>query len=141
VQVIINFLPVGHTHEDIDGMFGCFSAKLKTKVIVTIPEVGNWSTARTCTVHAVTDAHTRTQQAEVLKEAFHKHIGAHEENKAQRHSVDVLYVREVADMRRQLEPIAVNLLPPPRLSRSTCSSPRTPDCISHFRSRLTSSAA
>lgn len=38
-DVVVNFLPVGHTHEDIDGMFGCFARRLRVNVSVTIPEL------------------------------------------------------------------------------------------------------
>ena len=35
-EVILSFLPVGHTHEDIDQMFSKFSAYLKGHDAITI---------------------------------------------------------------------------------------------------------
>ena len=37
IQVKIGFLPVGHTHEDIDQLFSCISRKLKHSNALTIP--------------------------------------------------------------------------------------------------------
>ena len=36
-QVKISFLPVGHTHEDIDQLFSCISRCLKHTNIITLP--------------------------------------------------------------------------------------------------------
>ena len=38
-QVKLGFLPVGHTHEDIDQLFSCISRRLKHKSAVTIPGI------------------------------------------------------------------------------------------------------
>ena len=38
-QIKLSFLMVGHTHEDIDGMFGCFSKKLKRQNATTRDEL------------------------------------------------------------------------------------------------------
>ena len=37
MQVKIGFLPVGHTHEDIDQLFSCISRRLKHRNAMTIP--------------------------------------------------------------------------------------------------------
>ncbi len=37
LQVKIGFLPVGHTHEDIDQLFSCISRRLKHTNVLTIP--------------------------------------------------------------------------------------------------------
>ena len=37
MQVKAGFLPVGHTHEDIDQLFSCISRKLKHSNVLTIP--------------------------------------------------------------------------------------------------------
>ena len=47
--VEVGFLPVGHTHEDIDGMYGILSAKLMRKDIFSLPEI--MDTYRTCEDH------------------------------------------------------------------------------------------
>lgn len=37
VQVKMGFLPVGHTHEDIDQLFSCVSRYLQRHSVLTIP--------------------------------------------------------------------------------------------------------
>ena len=43
----MGFLPVGHTHEDIDQLFSCISRQLKHRNALTIP--GNYSKWLQCT--------------------------------------------------------------------------------------------
>ena len=38
-QVKLSFLPVGHTHEDVDQMFSCFSPKLAKADIFSIEQL------------------------------------------------------------------------------------------------------
>jgi len=38
-RVVVSFLPVGHTHCDIDALFGCFSRKLKKCETLTLDEL------------------------------------------------------------------------------------------------------
>ena len=40
-QIQLNFLPVGHTHEDIDAFFGVYSKQLAQMDVYTI-EGGNY---------------------------------------------------------------------------------------------------
>ena len=39
LQIKLSFLVVGHTHEDIDQMFSCFSRHLSKKDARTLPEL------------------------------------------------------------------------------------------------------
>ena len=43
-EIIINFLPVGHTHEDVDGMFGNPASLLRRSDVLSVQEmIGNYS--------------------------------------------------------------------------------------------------
>ena len=46
----MSFLPVGHTHEDIDQLFSCISRKLKHSNAYTIPGMVGVKYACMCTV-------------------------------------------------------------------------------------------
>ena len=39
LMIEMGFLMIGHTHEDIDAMFSCFSEQLRTSHIVTLPHL------------------------------------------------------------------------------------------------------